>query len=133
VWLDVDDPRAALRGDACERCDLREYEVRDRWGGHVRLEAAEILAIRVARMGADRDAVAESLLDRRAHGGFIAGVASSCVVRRCDGAHQVFLGAVGDGFRELADVAIQVDTVHSMISSLEVTTLSCSSSSPRAV
>src|SRR5260370_31295955 len=62
---------------------------------------------------------------------------AACDIDRRDRAHQLFLRAVGNRFRHLAHVAIQVNlwlaAFHSKINSSDAKSSSCSFNSPSAV
>src|SRR5205807_9444850 len=97
------------------------------------LEAAKLGAVGITGMRANGNCVAQSLLDSCRHGVHIAGVAATSDVDRGDRAHQRLLGTVCNGVGHLAHVAIEVDAVHSIISSLEASSSSCSISKACAV
>ena len=99
---------AALRAhDRFERADLVQHVGIDILGIALHLGAAEILAVRIAGMGSDRDSVFESKLGGRTHRRFVTRVKSACDIGRRDKTHE--LGVVAAA---LAHVAIKIDLMH---------------------
>src|ERR1700682_6651734 len=84
-------------------------------------------------MRADGQLPAKRLLNRCRHGLLVAGMAAAGDVDRSKRGHQRFLGAISNGLRQLAHVAIEVDADHPRIRSSDVSNFSCSTNRERAV
>src|SRR4029077_6931741 len=105
--------RAAFRGYFGEPRDLFEYGRRAGSWSTIEFQTAEIGAIGIAGMRANRQVSSKRLLNRGSHRELIAGVASAGNVHGSQKGHERLLSAVGDGLRYFAHIAIQVDGVHS--------------------
>src|SRR5713101_8206240 len=77
VRLDVRDACAAGGGDCSEYAELLEYGIGDGFGGHVELEAAEVCAVGIARVGPEGKFPAKGMLDCGLHGLRVARMASA--------------------------------------------------------
>ncbi len=130
--LDVRDTGAGFRRYLTDRRYLLENCIRDCIGSQLQLEAAEIGAIRIAGMCSYRQIAAHGLLDGSSHSEFITCVTAAGDVHGRYKRHEGFLGTVCDGVGHFAHIAIQVDGLHSWISSCELSSFSCSISRSRA-
>ena len=128
---------AALRRDFGEGTHLLVDRIGDGFRGHLQFEPAEVLAVGIARMRANGDARSHRLFDGRSHSALVASVTAASDVRRGDGAQQRLLRAVGNGLRQLAHVAVEINARHlhqvSTIRFSDASNFSCSISSFRAV
>ncbi len=93
-------------GNCGEGANLFAHGIGNGFGRHLQLEAAKILAVGISRMRANRNSRSQGLLKRRSHRPFVARVAAAGHVHRRNRAHQRFLRAVRNRFRQLAHVAI---------------------------
>src|SRR5215471_1389365 len=126
VRLHVPNLCPALFGNRRQLCNLPVHRVANLFRRQRKRSAPKILAVLVARMGPNGDAVPQRLLDRLAHQLFITRVSAARHIRRCYSPHQRFLPAVGQQLRQFAHVAIQIQTPHANNRSSEVSSRCCS-------